>query len=95
MYICYLEYKNFASRFVNIKVAFGWIFGINARSSQKVNYIIWSIYISIISCYLFTYSKKREKLKMSIFFLLVVTVVHNKTAILWKNRLKIIQITIS
>jgi hypothetical protein len=56
----YLEHKNFASRFVNIKVTLGWIFGIDARSSQEVNYIIWSIYISIIGCYLMN-EKEIEK----------------------------------
>jgi hypothetical protein len=48
----HLKHENFARRFVNIEVAFGWIFGIDAGSSQEVNYIIWSIYISIIGCYL-------------------------------------------
>lgn len=54
----YLEHENFARRFVYIKVAFGWIFGINAGSSQEVNYIIWSIYISIIGCYLLKWKRK-------------------------------------
>lgn len=48
----YLEHKNFASRFVNVEITFGWIFGINAGSGEEIYYIIWSIYISIVGCYL-------------------------------------------
>lgn len=51
-HMTHLKNKNFSSRFVNIKITFGWIFRIYAGSSQEVYYIIRSIYISIIGCYL-------------------------------------------